>query len=478
MGAGDPDFTTAARSSFGNLWYSGSGDKNQNGDATGEFITTHTKVEDGKIDFNEGFRIFFMVRFLRTVGDGFTFTIMNGKNNSVDSAGGFRGEGSLLGYAGNSFYGNNVDYGYVDKGSPENRGLLPPKFAVEIDLSRSYPTPCRVTQEARPERPATPTSSYRHAYWTPSQERIRNNCDVYPGNRCQYDPVGPLLNNNPSYENMHVAYVFWGRNKQFLMYPDGTNNWMTRSNFYNYINRGFVEENIKTFDDNAHSLNKYPPADDPPELPIPLPENNPAQEPKPELTQEVCPCQINPVDGASDVYLCPSNLANTDLDRRLYEEVGLNHVEDLLFKNFRRSRIESSSNRLYDYWYCFRIDVDFINESKIKIQTWVSTEDIRVKPEGSTYNTTYDYNKWNELITAAGLTDLANPYSGTLNGELGIETIVREITLGEGNEDNPLTYRTDEYFKQFLFGWTSAGGWNNSIFETANFGIRFIPPTP
>lgn len=93
-------------SAFGSVWYGGT--------------TTRGGVNvcvDGKCDFNRGMRAFFIMDYQGT-GDGFTFAIVNGSNNTTSSTGGSGAFGELLGYAGDGNDGN---------------GIQAPKMAIEFD---------------------------------------------------------------------------------------------------------------------------------------------------------------------------------------------------------------------------------------------------------------------------------------------------------------------------------------------------------
>ena len=191
MGADNEDLTIGAKKTFGNTWLGGDYEKNG------------TSIKDGKITTNGGFRVFFMFRFIDGPGDGFTFAIINGANNNKYSCGGDTYHGSQLGYGGNSCYDRKLKL-YTDNPlDPDDRGLLPPKFAVEFDQHKSRR--CK---------------------------KRKYNCGVCPGQSgCQYDE-----------KRGQIDYVFWGTNgKDF--------NW-SKSGYKSY----YTPENLKTLDDNAHSM--------------------------------------------------------------------------------------------------------------------------------------------------------------------------------------------------------------------------------
>ncbi len=137
--------------------------------------------ENGACAFGSGFRAYFVFQFAPgSTGDGFTFAVINGTNNTASSIGGDSSMGELMAYGGDSrLYG--VD-GYINSfvdGS--GNGLRPPKFAVEFDI---YPN---------------------------------TDCSLC-GGRC--DP--------PS--NEHMAYVFWGDDNRINCKDDYTR-WMSSFSF-------------------------------------------------------------------------------------------------------------------------------------------------------------------------------------------------------------------------------------------------------
>jgi len=97
--------------------------------------------ENGQCDFGNGFRAYFEFRALTTdtsqnsndKGDGFTFAVISGVNNTISRRGGppyanpndsnKYNMGELLCYAGSGNTGPR----------PDGKGLIPPKFAIEFD---------------------------------------------------------------------------------------------------------------------------------------------------------------------------------------------------------------------------------------------------------------------------------------------------------------------------------------------------------
>lgn len=112
--------------SYGCLWYRG----NRNW------------CESGKCLFGKGLRAYFRFAFDPVpeglaCGEGFTFAVINATENDAARSGGMVGMGELLGYAGPG-------------STPDRRGLVPPKFAVEFDVhaSRGVENPNRPDSRA------------------------------------------------------------------------------------------------------------------------------------------------------------------------------------------------------------------------------------------------------------------------------------------------------------------------------------------
>ena len=146
---------------FGAVWYGGAS-------AAGNCI-------DGACDFGNGFRAYFVFQFAPgSQGDGFTFAVINGTNNTARSVGGDTSMGELMAYGGDSrSYSGGYIKSFLD-GS--GKGLRPPKFAVEFDI---YPN---------------------------------TDCSLC-GGRC--DP-----------SNEHMAYIFWGDDNR-IGCMDNYTRWMS-----------------------------------------------------------------------------------------------------------------------------------------------------------------------------------------------------------------------------------------------------------
>jgi hypothetical protein len=154
---------------FGAVWYSGN-------NAAGDCI-------NGSCNFGTGFRAYFVFQFATgSTGDGFTFAVINGNNNTASSVGGDTRMGELMAYGGDS---RLYDSGYINAFSGgTGNGIQPPKFAVEFDIFRN--TGC----------PADPCGA---------------------GSRC--DP-----------SNQHMAYVFWGNDNR-INCQDTYTRWLSSFSF-------------------------------------------------------------------------------------------------------------------------------------------------------------------------------------------------------------------------------------------------------
>ncbi|MGD9045540.1 MAG: PQQ-binding-like beta-propeller repeat protein, partial [Desulfobacterales bacterium] len=162
---------------FGSALYSG--DESIGGD--------QDYCEQGACLFGPGVRAFFLVNFSQQ-GEGITFTLL-GKgftppatpNNSAGSVGGDIELSELMGYAGDSrLDAAGTSFIATD---PDNRGLDPPKIAVEFDT------------------------------------RTNNRIDDPPPDYCAGLNVETNLRNDPLTGNKDaVQYVFWGR-ENFLNIP-------------------------------------------------------------------------------------------------------------------------------------------------------------------------------------------------------------------------------------------------------------------
>ncbi len=141
--------------------------------------------------FNSGVRVFFLLNF-SAQGDGITFTLTNAASNKATSAGGDVQLSELMGYAGDSRRIPNPNPGLPgdwNASDPADRGLDPPKIAVEFDT------------------------------------RTNNTVGDPPPDYCaDASTVNTASRNDPLIGNKDaVQYVFWGRTS-FLNIPCRANN--------------------------------------------------------------------------------------------------------------------------------------------------------------------------------------------------------------------------------------------------------------
>ena len=166
-------FGQGASNTLGAVWYGG----NSN---AGNCV-------NGGCDFGSGFRAYFVFQFAPgSTGDGFTFAIINGTNNTASSIGGDTKAAELMAYGGDSRLssdsgGHTYINSFVDG---TGNGLRPPKFAVEFD--------------------------------------------IYPNTGCPTDPCGSGSRCDPS--NEHIAYVFWGNDNR-IGCQDNYTRWMSSFSF-------------------------------------------------------------------------------------------------------------------------------------------------------------------------------------------------------------------------------------------------------
>lgn len=158
-----------AQNTAGAVWYGGSSNAG--------------KCVNGVCDFGSGFRAYFVFQYAPgSTGDGFTFAIANGDNNTASSIGGDSQMGELMAYGGDS---RSYSGGYINSFlDGAGKGLRPPKFAVEFD--------------------------------------------IYSNTSCPVDTCGSNNRCDPS--NQHMAYVFWGNDRRIDCKDDYTR-WMSSFSF-------------------------------------------------------------------------------------------------------------------------------------------------------------------------------------------------------------------------------------------------------
>jgi outer membrane protein assembly factor BamB len=169
--------------------------------------------QQGACQFALGVRVFFLLNFTQQ-GDGITFTLTSfgpelAPHNSASSVGGDIELSELMGYAGDSRIVPNADpLNDLDflATNPNDRGLDPPKIAVEFDT------------------------------------RTNNRIDDPPPDYCVGADAESNLRNDPLAGNEDaVQYVFWGRTS-FLNIPCRDNNTLYDDNRHDADGEDATEE--------------------------------------------------------------------------------------------------------------------------------------------------------------------------------------------------------------------------------------------
>jgi outer membrane protein assembly factor BamB len=150
--------------------------------------------QNGACLFNDGIRAFFVMTFAGG-GDGFTFSLINGNNNTASSVGGDFQLGELLGYAGDSRLNNNniTPTSWLDG---TGNGLRAPKMALEFDgyynnTSLAYCYDANNVASGRYDPPFSGTTSggkdnVQYIFWgsrNPLVAPCRGNSPLYDDNR-------------------------------------------------------------------------------------------------------------------------------------------------------------------------------------------------------------------------------------------------------------------------------------------------------
>jgi outer membrane protein assembly factor BamB len=202
--------------------------------------------EQGACLFALGVRVFFLVDFT-SQGDGITFTLLNasGKDafdqplNSASSVGGDFELSELMGYAGDSRLVADPNPLLVDQfvaTNPQDRGLDPPKIAVEFDTQTNQPVFNFCSgNDANPEtrNDPVPTGSdgkdvVQYVFWgretlditcrndNPSYDDNRHNAGDYAA------PTGGDVRSSPAVASDGTVYVGSDDGNVYAFNPDGT----------------------------------------------------------------------------------------------------------------------------------------------------------------------------------------------------------------------------------------------------------------
>jgi outer membrane protein assembly factor BamB len=182
--------------------------------------------EEGACNFLRGIRAFFLINFVNQ-GDGVTFTLTSGPpQNSASSVGGDIELGELMGYAGDSRT-DAAGTTFVAT-NPDDRGLDPPKIAVEFDTYTNnrvgdpppdYCTdPTTIKRDSRNDPLTGNKDAVQYVFWGRTgilDIPCRNNNPLYDDNRHDADGEEPK-------EEWHIgtgaAFSFWHP----AIGPDGT----------------------------------------------------------------------------------------------------------------------------------------------------------------------------------------------------------------------------------------------------------------
>lgn len=159
--------------------------------------------QQGACKFFLGVRVFFLLDFA-SQGDGLTFTLTNAATNSEVSAGGDIDLSELMAYGGDSRT-DSAGSTFLAT-APADRGLNPPKIAVEFDT------------------------------------RTNNMVGDPPPDYCSGADVNTDTRNDPLTSNQDaVQYVFWGR-RNFLNIPCRGDSALYDDNRHDALGEGPIEE--------------------------------------------------------------------------------------------------------------------------------------------------------------------------------------------------------------------------------------------
>ena len=200
--------------------------------------------EQGACLFNLGVRVFFLIDFI-SQGDGVTFTLLSGPpNNTASSAGGDVDLSELMGYAGDSRT-NSAGTNFLAT-APEDRGLDPPKIAVEFDPrinndTLAYCNGANVNQNTRGDDDPVndpdivDQDAVQYVFWGSEVLNLlcRSGSDnsTYDDNRhgpgfWQFDnPTGKVKSSPAVDPGDGTIYVGSNDNKLYAINPDGSQKW-------------------------------------------------------------------------------------------------------------------------------------------------------------------------------------------------------------------------------------------------------------
>ncbi|MGD8613015.1 MAG: PQQ-binding-like beta-propeller repeat protein [Desulfobacterales bacterium] len=194
--------------------------------------------EEGACLFGLGIRTYFLMDFT-SQGDGIAFTLINGANNRKTSAGGDGDLSELMGYAGDSrIDGDNPFTGFLAT-DPQDRGLDPPKIAVEFDTrtnndTLAYCNGPNANQNTRDDPLLNNQDAVQYVFW--ASEDLDLSCRTFTDNSTyddnrhgpglwQFDePAGSVIS-SPAVASDGTIYVGSNDNKVYAINPNGTLKW-------------------------------------------------------------------------------------------------------------------------------------------------------------------------------------------------------------------------------------------------------------
>jgi outer membrane protein assembly factor BamB len=220
---------------FGSAWY----------DADKSIGGTSNYCQQGACSFRRGIRAFFLVDFI-SQGDGITFALTNASSNTEFSVGGDIELSELMGYAGDSR--TQADGSSYLAADPADRGIDPPKIAVEFDARTNNPIldycadANTVNSETRNDPLSGNQDAVQYIFWgRPNSLNIscRNNSPLYDDNRHDSDANsgtlkwafntgGPISLGRPAVGhngNIHITASAADNNLYALDPDDGTVRW-------------------------------------------------------------------------------------------------------------------------------------------------------------------------------------------------------------------------------------------------------------
>ena len=192
---------------------------------------------EGACLFELGVRVYFLLDFIQQ-GDGITFTLLNGANNRETSAGGDFELSELMGYAGDSRTASPPGPTDFLATAPEDRGLDPPKIAVEFDTrtdnnTLAYCNGTNVNQHTRDDPLVNNQDAVQYVFWG-GEANVASPCrdnPTYDDNRhgpglWEFDNPSGKVKSSPAIDPGNgTIYVGSNDNKLYAINPNGGLKW-------------------------------------------------------------------------------------------------------------------------------------------------------------------------------------------------------------------------------------------------------------